>query len=190
MYRRGKSYAITKPNANDISLTSIAVLADIWFGNENLEQSIRIHRPVYDSAAKGSSIWKGLKTFGLKTFIFPISDHIISITKPCGDRGVFGVGLYFTELTEDFVYYFNKYADSDESYAILVDFNGTTISHPSFARPQLELMDAAYPTDIRYLEKIDDEVWQRWRTNTNGNVTIISADRFKKVCGAQTMTTR
>lgn len=95
---------------------------------------------------------------------------------------MFGVGLYFTELTEDFVYYFNKYADSDESYAILVDLNGTTISHPSFARPQLELMDAAYPTDIRYLEKIDDEVWQRWSTETIGNVTIISADRFKKVC--------
>lgn len=135
----------------------------------------------------------GLKTknrFGLETFFsFAISDHIISLTKPCDDRGVFGVGLYFTELAEDFIYYFNKYADSDESYAILVDLNGTTISHPLFARPQLELMDAAYPTDIRYLEKIDDEVWQRWRTESNGNVTIISADRFKKVRDAHIIPT-
>lgn len=95
-----------------------------------------------------------------------------------------GVGLYFTELTEDFVYYFNKHADSDESYAILMDLNGTTISHPSFARPQLEPVDDVFPTDIRYLEKIDDEVWQSWRTEASGNVTVISADRFKKVCAA------
>lgn len=108
-------------------------------------------------------------------------DRVISITMSCGDRGVFGVGVYFTELTEDFVYYFNKYADSDESYAFLVDLNGTTISHPSFARPQIELMNEVHATDIRYLEKIDDELWQRWSTEINGNVTIISADRFKKV---------
>lgn len=110
-----------------------------------------------------------------------ISDHIISITKSCQGRGVVGVGLYFTELMEDFVYYFNKYADSDESYAFIVDLNGTTISHPTYVRPQLELPDDVYPTDIRYLEKIDEDVWQRWRTETSGNVTITTAGRFKKV---------
>lgn len=114
-------------------------------------------------------------------FVLLIPDHVISITKPCGDRGVFGVGLYFTELTEEFIYYFDKYADSDESYAILVDLNGTTISHPSFVRPQLEMADDVFPTDIRFLEKIDDNIWQRWRTEVNGNVTIASADRFRKV---------
>lgn len=54
-YAKGKSYKITRSNANEISLTSIAVLADIWYRNDNLRPNIQIHRPVYDSSVKGLS---------------------------------------------------------------------------------------------------------------------------------------
>lgn len=54
-YQKGKSYTIAKRNTNDISLIAIAVLVDIWYGNDNLKHSIQFHRPVYDSSAKGLS---------------------------------------------------------------------------------------------------------------------------------------
>lgn len=53
-YRRGKTYTITSTNVNEISLTSIAVLADIWYEKDNMREThIQIHEPVYDSTAKG-----------------------------------------------------------------------------------------------------------------------------------------
>lgn len=49
--------------------------------------------------------------------------------------------------------------------------NGTTIYHPSFPRPQTVPKDDVFSTNIKYLEKITDEVWQRWRNEIHGNIS-------------------
>lgn len=93
------------------------------------------------------------------------------MTHSCSDRGLFGVNLFLSDLAEDTIFYQNRY---DDSYAFLIDMNGFAIWHPSYPRPQAMQDDSAFPTDILYLEKVEESVRRQWLDESKGRVTVIT----------------
>lgn len=109
-------------------------------------------------------------------FFFIFLDQVIYITKTCQDFGVVGISLYLSDLAEDLIYHFNQYSNGDETYAFLCDKNGLTIWHPSFPRPNIASYEPTYATDIKYFEKVPENLRHRLLTEEAGIVQISKAN--------------
>lgn len=112
-----------------------------------------------------------------KIFQF-LPDQIIYITKSCQNFGIVGVSIYLSDLAEDLIYHSNQYSNGDEIYTFLCDKNGVTIWHPSLPRPNIASYDPIYATDIRYFEKVPENIRHRWLTDDNGIVQISKANAW------------
>lgn len=88
--------------------------------------------------------------------------------------------MYLSDLAEDLIYHFNQYSNGDEMYAFLCDKNGVTIWHPSFPRPNIATVEPTYATDIKYFEKIPDNIRERWLTEDSGIGQISKANSWNR----------
>lgn len=98
------------------------------------------------------------------------NDFIVSITKTCDQRGVFGIDLLLNFLIED-VLYSNKL---NSSYKFLTDINGNTFSHSLLYPRPATLKETFHPVHIQLLEKTNgfDELWGKMRIEMSGNVQL------------------
>lgn len=96
-------------------------------------------------------------------------EYVVSLTKACSDKGLFGIDFYLSDLAED-VTYFTRYHNS---YAFLIDFDGTTVMHPLYPRP-LATTENYHKVDIKYFETVDgfDAVRTEILSRKFGNMTL------------------
>ncbi|CRK94283.1 CLUMA_CG007798, isoform A, partial [Clunio marinus] len=94
-------------------------------------------------------------------------DFIVSLTKTCDQRGVFGIDLVLNFLIED-VLYSNK---PNSSYKFLTDMNGRTFSHSLLYPRPITLKETFYLVHIRLLEKTKgfDNLWEKMMKIENGS---------------------
>lgn len=48
------------------------------------------------------------------------------------------------------------------------------IWHPSYPRPQAMQGDSLFPTDIQYLEKVEESVRKQWLDELKGKVSVMT----------------
>ncbi|XP_059616034.1 VWFA and cache domain-containing protein CG16868 [Phlebotomus argentipes] len=121
----GIMLTVNKYRMDEVYMNVTALFSQM-FKEGHLRENITIHQPYMDPDTK---------------------DILVSVTQTCDRFGVFGVDLYLNDLVEDVLYY-NKYPDS---YAFIVDRNGSVISHPSFA-DRASAVEMIFPTDISMIE--------------------------------------
>lgn len=95
------------------------------------------------------------------------NDFIVSLTKTCDQRGVFGIDLFLNFLVEDLLY-----SDQlNESYKFMVDLHGNTFAHSLLYPRPITLKENFQLVHIRRLEKTKgfDELWEKMKNQTSGN---------------------
>lgn len=98
------------------------------------------------------------------------NDFVVSVTKTCDQRGVFGIDLLLNFLVED-VLYSNQI---NSSYKFLTDMNGYTFAHSLLYPRPITLRETFHPVHITLLEQSNgfDDVWTRIRAQENGSVRL------------------
>lgn len=98
------------------------------------------------------------------------NDFVVSITKTCDQRGVFGIDLFLNFLIED-VLYSNQL---NSSYNFLTDMNGITFAHSLLYPRPITLKESFNPVNIRLLEKTNgfEELWGKMRSQSKGSVLL------------------
>ena len=98
------------------------------------------------------------------------NDFIVSLTKTCDQRGIFGVDLFLNFLIED-VLYSNQL---NSSYKFLTDLNGNTYAHSLLYPRPVTLKESFHPVNIRLLETTTgfDNLWERMRSQQNGSMQL------------------
>lgn len=122
-------------------------LTELFKYKSFINSQLTIHQPYFDSDFS--------------------NDFIVSLTKTCDQRGVFGIDLFLNFLVED-VLYSNQL---NSSYKFLTDLNGNTFAHSHrYPRPST-LKETFHPVHIRLLEQSKgfDELWERIRVQPSGN---------------------
>lgn len=127
-------------------------LTDLFKQKSFINNQMTVHHPFYDSDFS--------------------NDFIVSITKTCDQRGVFGIDLFLNFLIED-VLYSNQ---NNSSYTFLTDMNGITFTHSLLYPRPITLKESFNPVHIRLLERTNgfDELWAKIKTQSNGNARLES----------------
>lgn len=95
------------------------------------------------------------------------NDFIVSITKTCDQRGVFGIDLFLNFLVED-VLYSNQL---NSSYKFMTDMSGNTLAHSILYPRPITLRENFNPVHIRLLEKskLFDDLWGEIQGKESGS---------------------
>lgn len=135
---------------DNLSRMPVSIVTELFKYKNFINNQITIHPPHYDDAFS--------------------SDFIVSITKNCEQRGVFGIDIFLNYLIEDVMY-----SNTNNSYKFLVDMKGLTLAHSkSYPRP-ITLSQSFTPVHITLLEKnkgFTDASWQQMKNQTSGNFKI------------------
>jgi hypothetical protein len=98
------------------------------------------------------------------------SDFVVSITKNCEQRGVFGMDILLNYLIEDVLY-----SNTNNSYKFLLNMKGHAISHSkAYPRP-VTLKQSFNLVHITLLEKskgFNESAWQIMRNQSSGSFRI------------------
>lgn len=96
------------------------------------------------------------------SFTLYFTDQIISITKSCETYGIVGVSVHLSDIAEDLTYFLKKYPNGDQVNGFLCDRIGSTIWHSTFPRnPQINTHDMHYTVNIKYFEKLSDDMMRK-----------------------------
>lgn len=122
-------------------------LTELYKYKSFINSKVTLHDPYYDSDFS--------------------SDFVVSLTKTCDQRGVFGVDLFLNFLIED-VLYSNQ---MNSSYKFLTDLSGKTFAHSLLYPRPITLKETFYPVHIRLLEKKKgfDDLWNKMRSQESGH---------------------
>lgn len=128
----------------------ISIVTELFKYKNFINTQITIHPPHYDREVS--------------------SDFIVSITKNCEQRGVFGIDLFLNYLIEDVMY-----SNSNNTYKFLVDMKGYAYAHSkSYPRP-VTLSQSFNTVHIAQLEKsngFSEASWNHMRSHTNGSFKV------------------
>lgn len=146
----GKMFVVNRTMEN-LNKIPVSVTTEMFKYKNFINNQFNVHAPYYDSE------WT--------------NDFIVSITKNCDQRGIFGIDLFLNYLIEDVMYsnYFNN------SYKFLVDMRGNALAHSYFYPRPITLKKSFHPVHITLLEKnkgFDEQSWLRMKNETNGNLII------------------
>ena len=97
-------------------------------------------------------------------------EFIVSITKTCDQRGIFGIDLSLNFLIED-VLYSNPI---NTSYKFLTDMNGNTFAHSLLYPRPITLKTSFNPVHIKMLEQTNgfEAQWNKLRFQTSGSFQL------------------
>lgn len=98
------------------------------------------------------------------------NDFVVSLTKTCDQRGIFGIDTSYSYLVEDILY-------SDRvntSYRFMVDMQGNAFAHSRLYPRPITLKENFQPVHIRLLEtrKGFDGLWETMQRQPNGTAQI------------------
>lgn len=98
------------------------------------------------------------------------NDFIVSLTKTCDQKGIFGIDLFLNFLIED-VLYSNQL---NTSYRFLTDMNGNTFAHSLLYPRPITLKETFHLVHIKLLEKTTgfNDLWERMRSQQNGSMQL------------------
>lgn len=98
------------------------------------------------------------------------SEFVVSLTKACDQRGVFGIDLPLNFLIEDILYS----NPLNSSYKFLTDMNGVTIAHSMLYPRPVTLKESFNQVHIRLLEQSSgfNALWEEMRSQPSGNVQL------------------
>lgn len=135
---------------DNLSRMPVAVVTELFKYKNFINNQITIHPPHFDADFS--------------------SDFIVSITKNCEQRGIFGIDIFLNYLIEDVMY-----SNTNNSYKFLVDMKGATMAHSkSYPRP-VTLSQSFTPVHITLLERnkgFTETHWQQMKNQTSGNFKI------------------
>jgi hypothetical protein len=159
MYRKGERSLIgkmliinrTMENVNKISTT---IVTELFKYKRFINNQLTLHPPFFDDEYS--------------------NDFVVSLSKACDQRGVFGIDLFLNYLIED-VLYSDQY---NYSYKFLVDLKtGNALAHSVFYPRPITLKQSFNLVHIKTLEKdkgFDDGVWFKMKNQTKGSIKLDS----------------
>lgn len=122
----GKMFVVNRTMEN-LNKIPMSVTTELFKYKNFINYQLIVHQPYYDDSS---------------------NDFIVSLTKNCDQRGIFGIDLFLNYLIEDVLYSNNV----NNSYKFLVDMKGYALTHSLFPRPVV-LKQSLYPVHITLLEK-------------------------------------
>ncbi len=142
----GKLFIVNKTREY-VSNIGVSMFSELYSHKEFLSTNLVLHKPYYDSTS---------------------DELIMSISKTCKSRGVFGIDFSLNDILESVMY-----SNTPGSYKFLTDLFGNTISHPLFPRPN-KIKNDFESIPIKYLEnkKGFEALWKKIATEERGNATL------------------
>lgn len=133
-----------------LSKVPISLITELFNYKNFIRNQITLHPPVYDADSS--------------------NDFIVSLTKNCDKRGIFGIDFYLNYLVEDVIH-------SDQmnySYKFLTDINGFTYAHSLLYPRPITLKETFQPVRINLLEtnKGFKDIWNIMKKQKNGNAKL------------------
>lgn len=135
---------------DNLSKMPVSIVTDLFKNKNFINNQLTIHLPHFDAEIS--------------------DDFIVSITKNCDQRGVFGIDLMLNYLIEDVLY-----SNTNNSYKFLVDMRGYAIAHSKFYPRPVTLKQSFHPVNIKILEKnkgFNELAWQKMKNQTSGSLKI------------------
>lgn len=146
----GKMFVVNRTMEN-LSKIPMSVTTELFKYKNFINNQLTVHSPYYDTDMS--------------------NDFVVSITKSCDQRGIFGIDLFLNYLIEDVLYSSNV----NNSYKFLLDMKGYALTHSLFYPRPVILRQSFYPVHITLLEKnkgFNEATWLKMKTESSGNVKL------------------
>lgn len=146
----GKMFVVNR-TMEDLNKIPMSVTTELFKYRNFINNQLTIHTPFYDRDMS--------------------NDFVVSITKNCDQRGIFGIDMILNYLIEDIMYK----NDFNNSYKFLIDMKGYTVTHSLYYPRPVVLRQAIHPVHITLLEKnkgFNEATWQKMKSESSGNLQL------------------